>query len=72
MASWSEMTVDHGMRRQKPLRLIGRFEPLHLSLSSPRGAKRILGAIVQVPACPMTHVGQDQLAEQRHSCAGRW
>ena len=59
MASWPEVTVDHGVRRQKSLGLIGRFEPLHLSLSSSRGSMRILGSIVQVPARPMTHIGQD-------------
>jgi hypothetical protein len=59
MASWPEVTVDHGVRRQKSLGLIGRFEPLHLSLSSSRRTMRILGTIVQVPARPMTHIGQD-------------
>ena len=60
MASWPEVAVDHGMRRQKSLGLIGRFEPLHLSLSSSRRTVRILGTIVHVPARPMTHIGQDR------------
>ncbi len=41
MSSWPEVTVDHGVRRQKSLGLIGRFEPLHLSLSSSRRSMRI-------------------------------
>jgi hypothetical protein len=59
VAARPEKTVDHGVRRQKSLSLIGRFELLHLSLASSRGSMRILRAIVQVPARPMTHIGQD-------------
>jgi hypothetical protein len=35
MPSWPEVAVDHRVRRQEPLCLIIRFEPLHLSLASP-------------------------------------
>ena len=31
----SEVTINHGVRRQEPLCLVGRLEALHLSLSSP-------------------------------------
>jgi hypothetical protein len=34
MAPRPEVTVDHGVRREEPLRLLGRLEALHLSLSS--------------------------------------
>jgi hypothetical protein len=60
MAPWPEVAVDHGLCRQKPLCLIGRFEPLHLSLSSSHGPMRILCAIVQVPARLMPDIWQDR------------
>ena len=47
------------VRRQKSLGLIGRFEPLDLSLSSSRGSMQIFGAVVQIPARPMMHIEQD-------------
>jgi hypothetical protein len=53
-----EVSVDHGVRRQESLGMTRRFEPLHLSLAPPRRSMRILSAIVQVAACPMTHIGQ--------------
>ena len=34
MAPWPEVTVDHRVRREEPLRMLGRLEALHLSLSS--------------------------------------
>ena len=34
MAPRPEVTVDHCVRREEPLRLLGRLEALHLSLSS--------------------------------------
>jgi hypothetical protein len=57
MASWPEVTADHGVGGQKSLGLIGRFEPLHRSLSSSRATMGILGTVAQVPTRPMTHIG---------------
>ena len=53
MAPWSEVTVDHSMGRREPLCLIGRFQALHLPLSSSCGPMRILSSVVEVLACPM-------------------
>src|SRR3712207_983984 len=36
-----------------------RLEPLHLPLPAPRGAMRVLRPVVQVPAGPMPHLGQN-------------
>jgi hypothetical protein len=58
MAPWLEVTVDHGMRRQKSLRLIGRFETLHLPLASSCGTMRVLSTIVEIPARPVPNVRQ--------------
>ena len=60
MAPRPKVIVDQGMRRQEPLCLIGRLEPLHLPLSSSRGSMRILSSIVQVPARPMPDIGQNR------------
>jgi hypothetical protein len=54
------VTIDRRVRRQEPLCLVGRFEPLHLSLSSSSGLMRILCAIVQVLARSMPHIGWDR------------
>src|SRR6201995_3644637 len=35
VAPWAEVAVDHRVCGQEPLCLVSRFEPLHLSLSSP-------------------------------------
>src|ERR1700743_290913 len=60
MAPRPEVTVDHRMCRQELLCLFSRFESLHLSLSSSRGSMRILCTIVQVPARPVSNIGQDR------------
>ena len=60
MAPRPKVIVDYRMRRQEPLCLIGRLEPLHLPLSSSRGSMRILSSIVQVPARPMADIRQDR------------
>jgi hypothetical protein len=57
MTSRPEVTIDHGRRRQEPLCLVNRFEPLHLPFSSSsRWSMRIFGSIVQVPARPMPDI----------------
>jgi hypothetical protein len=63
MSPRPEMTVDHRVRRQEPLCLAGRLEPLHLPLSSSSGSMRTLGSIDQVPARPMRYIGQDRLSD---------
>jgi len=45
-----EMTVDEGVSGKEALGLLGRFEPLHLSLSSSRRSVRFLGPIIQISA----------------------
>jgi hypothetical protein len=60
VTSRPEVAVDHRVRRQEPLCLIDRFEPLHLSLSSPRGSMRILSPIVQIPAGPVSYIRHDR------------
>jgi hypothetical protein len=55
-----EVAVDHRVRRQEPLCLTVRFEPLHLSLSSSRGSMRILSPIVQIPAGPVSYLRHDR------------
>src|SRR6516164_2354845 len=69
MAPWPEVTVDHRVRREEPLRLSWRFEALHLLLSSSGGSMRILGSIVQIPALSDAGPPGGALAERRHSCA---
>jgi hypothetical protein len=58
MAPWSEVAVDHSVRRQEALCLVSRLELLHLPLSSSRGAMRVLSPVVQVPARPVSDVRQ--------------
>ena len=52
------MTVDERMSGEKVLRLFGRFEPLHLPLSSSRWSMRVLGPIVQVSALLVLDAGK--------------
>ena len=54
----TEVAVDHGVRRQDPLRLLRRFEPLHLSLTAPGWPVRVLGAVVEVATGSVFHLGQ--------------
>ena len=50
VSTWTEVTVDERMSGEKVLRLFGRFEPLHLPLSSSRRPMRVLCPIVQISA----------------------
>jgi hypothetical protein len=59
MAPRPEVTVDHCVRRKELLRLSRRLEALHLPLASPSGSMRILGSIVEEPACPMPYIRKD-------------
>jgi hypothetical protein len=53
-----EVTVDEGMSGEEVLRLFGRFEPLHLPLSSSRRSMRVLGTIVQISALSVLDTGK--------------
>jgi hypothetical protein len=70
VSTWMEVTVDEGMSGEEVLRLFGRFEPLHLPLSSSRRPMRILGPIVQISALSVLDAGKqltpsDAIAPQR-------
>jgi hypothetical protein len=47
IAAEMEEVADRVVRREEPLHLPGRFEPLHLSLASSRRLMRILRPVVQ-------------------------
>jgi hypothetical protein len=47
-----------GMSGGEVLRLFGRFEPLHLPLSSSRRPMQVLGPVVQISALPVLDAGQ--------------
>ena len=53
-----EVTVDEGVSGEEVLGLLGRFEPLHLSLSSSRRSMRVLGPIVQISALSVLNAGK--------------
>ncbi len=59
MPTWPEVTVDHAVRREEPLRLSRRLEPLYLPLSPSGGPMRILGTIIEITACPVAGIGHD-------------
>ncbi len=56
---WTEVTIDHRVRREEPLNLFWLLEALHLAFSTSCRAVGILSTIVQVAAGPMLHTGQD-------------
>jgi hypothetical protein len=58
VSTWMEGTVDEGMSGEKVLRLFGRFEPLHLPLSSSRRPMRVLGPVVQISALSVLDAGK--------------
>jgi hypothetical protein len=45
MPAWTEVTVDESVGGEEVLGLPRGFEPLHLTLSSPRRSMRVLGSI---------------------------
>jgi hypothetical protein len=63
-----EQVVDLGSWAEKNLRLTGRFELLHLTLSSARRLVRILRSVVQSLVLAMLNAGHDPLF--RHAVAG--
>src|SRR5262245_17269161 len=58
MSTWTEVAVDERMSGEEVLRLFGRFEPLHLPLSSSRRSMRVLGTIVEVSALSVLDAGK--------------
>jgi hypothetical protein len=61
VASRPEVAVDHRVRRQEPLCLTVRFEPLHLSLSSSRGIEpRIAASLHAIDGHQRSGAGQGQ------------
>jgi len=54
----TEVTVDEGVSGEEVLGLLGRFEPLHLLLSSSRRSMRVLGRVVQVSALSVLNAGK--------------
>ena len=64
MALKVEGVVDGGMHAEEALSRSGRFEALHLALSSPHRLMRILGAIILSEPLLMG-TGQLQLPERR-------
>ena len=58
MSTWMEVAVDEGMSGEEVLRLFGRFEPLHLPLSSSRRPMRVLGPVVQISALSVLDAGK--------------
>ena len=53
MSAGMEVAVDECVSGEEVLGLSGRFEPLHLPLSSSRRSMRVLGPIVQISALSM-------------------
>jgi hypothetical protein len=53
-----EVTVDEGVSGEEVLGLSGRFEPLHVSLSSSGWPMRVLGPVVQISALSVLDAGK--------------
>ena len=66
-STWMEVAVDEGMSGEEVLRLFGRFEPLHLPLSSARRPMRVPGPIVQVSPLSVLDAGKQLDGERHHS-----
>ena len=54
----AEVAVNEGVGGEEVLGLVGRFEPLHLPLSSSRWPMRVLRTIVQIPALSVLDPGK--------------
>ena len=55
MAARAEVLRDGTIRREEPLSLARRLEPLHVSLALTGGLMRVLGAVVEIPMLAMFH-----------------
>ena len=58
MSARTKVTVNEGVGGEEVLGVPGRFEPLHLPLSSSRRPMRVLGPIVQISALAVLHAGK--------------
>jgi hypothetical protein len=58
VSAWIEVTVDEGVSEEQVLVLFGRFEPLHLPLSSSRWPMEVLGPVVQISALSVLDAGK--------------
>jgi hypothetical protein len=59
MPSRSEMLGNGSIRRQKALRMTGRFESLYATLALTRRPMRVLTAVIEIAALAMFHPGQN-------------
>jgi hypothetical protein len=64
-----EVAMNECVSGEEVMGLLGRFEPLHLPLPTPRRSMRVLGAIVEVAALSVLDVGK-QVA-LRHTIASQ-
>jgi len=58
MSAGMEVTVHERVSREEILGLLGRFESLHLPLSSSRRSMRVLSPIVRIAALSMLDAGK--------------
>ena len=53
MAAWAEVLSDRTVSREEPLRVAGRFEPLHAPLPLTRRLMGVPGPVIEVPVLAM-------------------
>src|SRR5215470_3474290 len=58
MPPWSEVLGNRTVRREKPLRMAGRFEPLHAPLALTRRPMRVLTPVIEIATLAMLHPWQ--------------
>jgi hypothetical protein len=58
MSTWMEVAVDEGMCGEEVLRLFGRFELLHLPLSSSRRTMRVITLLESASARVQCRAGE--------------
>jgi hypothetical protein len=59
MPPGSKVLGDRTVHGEKPLRMAGRFEPLHAIFSLACGAMGVLTPVVEVTTLPVIHPGQE-------------
>jgi hypothetical protein len=67
MPARTKVTVYEGMREQKSLRLITRFEPLHVTLAPASRTMRVLRSVIEIAALAMLNVRENP--SSRHAVA---
>jgi hypothetical protein len=55
MPSWAEVLGNGAIRREKPLGMPRRFEPLHAILALPRRPMRVLAPVIEIPTLAMLY-----------------